>query len=300
MDGLSDVLSKIKLSSAIYFKSDFSAPWGMDVPSGPFAQFHIVTDGTCLLKKKNQLIELSAGDLVVFPKGADHWLADSLSSDRTSGSDVVQSIVSGNSLFAGENSSATLVCGHFEFDRSLVHVLIESLPDLIYISQSEIKEKEWLENILKLVISESEEAAQGNEIVIQKLGEILFIHALRAYVEQNEISHGFLAALKDERISSSLKLLHSTPAENWTLESLARKVGMSRTSLATKFKGLVGETPMNYLTNWRMLNAKELLTESKLTIREVAHAVGYQSETAFSRVFKDRVALTPLKYRNSV
>lgn len=298
MDALSDVLEKIKLSSAVYFQSDFSVPWGMDVPNGPFAQFHIVTEGKCLLKTQGKVTELSAGDLIVFPNGTEHWLADSLSSKKISGAEVVQSIMSGDSIFQGDSVSTTLVCGHFEFDRMVQHALIRSLPELIYITQAQIEEKEWLKNIIALVIQESAAGRQGNEVVIKKLGEILFIHALRAYIEQTEIDRGFLAALKDERISSSLKLIHNAPEESWTLESLARKVGMSRTSLSNKFRELVGETPMNYLTNWRILNAKELLRESDLSVREVAHKIGYQSETAFNRVFKDRVQITPLKFRN--
>lgn len=299
MDGLSDVLEKIRLSSAIYFQSDFPVPWGMDVPNGPFAQFHIVTDGKCLLKTRNDLIKLSEGDLVVFPKGTEHWLADSLSSNKSPGMEVVQSIVSGDPIFQGNHVSTSLVCGHFEFDRTVKHGLIDSLPELIYITKTEMEEKDWLQNIVSLVILETKNTRQGNEVVVRKLGEILFIHALRAYIDQNEITEGFLAALKDDRISSSLKLMHDAPGESWTLDSLARKVGMSRTSLSNKFRDLVGETPMNYLTNWRILTAKELLKESDLPVREVAHKMGYQSEAAFNRAFKDRVQVTPLKFRNA-
>lgn len=299
MDALSDVLEKIKLSSAIYFQSEFSSPWGMDVPNGPFAQFHIVTHGKCLLQTNNELVELKAGDLIIFPKGTAHWLADSLSSKKTSGHQVVQSIMSGAPIFEGANAVTTLVCGHFEFDMKIQHVLIDSLPDLIYITDEQLKEKEWLQNIVELVILESGSSRQGNEVVVKKLGEILFIHALRAYIERSELEQGFLSALKDERISTSLKLIHNSPAENWTLEGLARKVGMSRTSLSNKFKELVGETPMNYLTNWRMLNAKELLSQTDLSVKEIAHKIGYQSEAAFSRVFKDRMQTTPLRFKKT-
>ncbi len=299
MDALSDVLEKIRLSSATYFQSDFPVPWGMDVPNGPFAQFHIVTDGKCLLKTSNNLIELTKGDLVVFPKGTAHWLADAISSKKTPGAEVVQSIVSGDPFFQGDHISTTLVCGHFEFDGTVKHGLVDSLPELIYITRSEVEEKDWLQNVVSLVIQETANARQGNEVVVRKLGEILFIHALRAYIEQNEIDNGFLAALKDDRISSSLKLMHNAPGESWTLESLAREVGMSRTSLSNKFRDLVGETPINYLTNWRILTAKELLRESDLPVREVAHKMGYQSEAAFNRVFKARVQVTPLRFRHT-
>ena len=108
MDVLSTVLKKVKLSSTVYFKSDFASPWGMDIPKGPYAQFHIVTRGQCILQTKEKSIQLFSGDIVVFPLGTSHWLADTESSSLTSGQEVVQSIVNGNSLFEGNQVATTL------------------------------------------------------------------------------------------------------------------------------------------------------------------------------------------------
>jgi AraC-like DNA-binding protein len=300
MDPLSDVLKKVKLSSAVYFKSNFSSPWGMNVAKGPFAQFHIVTRGQCVIKTQEKELQLFAGDIIVFPLGTSHWLADSTFSDLKEGKDVLQSILDGKSIFEGDIVSTTLLCGHFEFDRSIGHPLINELPEIILIKEAERKELSWLENIANLVIQETGSENAGSNIIVNKLSEVLFIHILRAFIGQQKIKHGFLAAIQDVRISAVLSAIHATPEKDWQLASLAQIAGMSRTSFSNQFKNLVNETPLSYITNWRILKAKELLAESKHTVGEIADKVGYQSEAAFNRVFKKRVMSTPLKFRQSV
>lgn len=299
MDVLSDILGKIKLSSAVYFKSNFHTPWGMEVDSGPFAQFHIVTRGQCLLKINDKQLTLFAGDVVVFPMGTSHSLADHDSSERKNGRDVVEAIMIGNSLFAGDVVSTTLVCGHFEFDRSVKHPLIQELPEIIHITDSERKELPWLESITNLIIQEADSEKNGSKIIVNKLGEVLFIHTLRAFIQNIKTKQGFLAAIQDERISKALKVIHNQSEEEWQLSTLAKVAGMSRTNFSNQFKALINQTPLTYMTNWRMLQAKELLTESKKSVGEIAGKVGYQSEAAFNRVFKKNTSQTPLKYRQS-
>lgn len=300
MDILSDILSKVKLSSVVYFKSDFSEPWGMEIPKGPFAQFHIVTKGQCVLKTKDKSIQLFAGDIIVFPLGASHWLANNENSKRYQGQDVVQSILSGKSLFEGDKLSTTLVCGHFEFDKNLDHPFIKELPSIIHIDDTDLKQYSWLKNITDLVIEEAEKEQSGSGVIINKLGEILFVHTLRAFILKNKSVNGFIAAIQDERISKVLKEIHSSPENAWQLETLAQIAGMSRTSFINKFKMLIGDTPFNYLTQWRLLQAKELLKESNKSVGEIAEEVGYQSEAAFNRVFKKNIKQTPLKFRQNI
>ena len=300
MDILSDILSKIKLSSVVYFKSDFSAPWGMDVPNGPFAQFHIVTKGQCVLKTKEKSIQLFTGDIVVFPLGASHWLANNERSKRYKGQDVVESILSGKSLFEGNQLCTTLVCGHFEFDRSLDHPFIKELPLIIHIKDTDLKQFSWLKSITDLVIEEAGMEQSGSGVIVNKLGEILFVHTLRVFIEKNKSKSGFIAAIQDERISKVLNEIHSAAEQDWSLEQLSQIAGMSRTSFANRFKSLTGETPFNYITQWRLLKAKELLEESSLSVGAIAEQVGYQSEAAFNRVFKKRILQTPLKFRQSI
>ena len=300
MDVLSDILSKIKLSSVVYFKANFSMPWGMDVPKGPFAQFHIITNGHCILQTEHKSIQLSVGDIVVFPLGSSHWLADNENSKRHGGQKVVTSVLSGNSLFQGEKPSTTLVCGHFDFDKRLDHPFIKELPAVIHIKNSDSKQFSWLQNITNLIIEEAEKEQFGSSVIVNKLGEVLFVHTLRAYIEMNREVTGFIAAIQDKRIGKALKEFHTSPEKDWKLEQLAQIASMSRTSFANYFKVLTGETPFNYITQWRIIRAKELLEDSKFSVGEIAEKVGYQSEAAFNRVFKKRISLTPLKFRHSV
>ena len=299
MDVLSDILEKVKLSSSVYFKSDFSSPWGMNIGNSPLAQFHIVTRGQCVLKVGGQITQLFAGDIIVFPLGTSHWLADQESSNRTNGKDVIESIISGESIFNGDSISTTLICGHFEFDREIEHPLLSSLPELIHITDSERKELPWLVGITDLIIKEAGKEASGSNIILNRLGEVLFIHTLRAYLIRESTEDGFLAAIHDERIGSALAAFHNYPENEWSLALLAQIAGMSRTSFCNTFKLLIGETPLNYITVWRIIKAKELLKQSKKTIGEIAEGVGYKSEASFSRIFKKRVSLSPLKYRHT-
>ena len=226
MDVLSDVLKRVRLSSAIYFKSDFSAPWGMDIPNGPFAQFHIVTRGQCVLKSRGKMTHLFAGDIVVFPKGGSHWLADNESSERSGGMEVVQSIMGGGSLFKGDNIATTLICGHFEFDKNFDHPMISELPEIIVITDAERKDISWLESITNLIIQEADKERLGSSLIVTKLGEVLFMHVLRAYLMRNKSQKGFLAAIQDKRIGRALQAVHQSPEEDWQLNTLASIAGM--------------------------------------------------------------------------
>ena len=300
MDILSDILSKVRLSSVIYFKSDFSEPWGMNIPKGKFAQFHIVTEGHCVLKSEHDDIHLFPGEIVVFPFGASHWLANSKQSKRYPGQKVVESILSGNSLFSGNRISTTQICGHFEFDQSLDHPFIQELPSIIHIRDADLNHFSWLKSITDLVIEEAGKEHSGSDIIVNKLGEILFIHTLRAFIELNNADKGFIAAFKDDRISKVLKAIHSSIQKDWSIEQLAQISAMSRTSFVTHFKSLTGETPFNYIRQWRLIKAQELLRETTLSVGVIADQVGYNSEAAFNRVFKKVVTLTPLKFRQSL
>ena len=144
----------------------------------------------------------------------------------------------------------------------------------------------WLEMVTDAIIHEAGGASPGAEVVVDRLGEVLFIQIVRAYMMKSRPPKGFLAALHDRQISEALTLIHTQPAQPWTLELLARHIGMSRSAFAARFRNLVGVTPMGYVTRWRMQKAREMLQRSRLPLIEISEQVGYTSEAAFSRVFK--------------
>ncbi|MGB5820941.1 MAG: AraC family transcriptional regulator [Saonia sp.] len=297
LDVLSDILNHTRLKSSIYFKADFSAPWGMDIPKGSFAQFHLIVRGQCLLRTRNHSKSLFAGDIVVFPNGTSHWLADSANSNRSSGLEIVRSIAAGKSYVQNDSIATTLLCGHFELDENLNHPFLRELPDIIHLADSEIKRFTWLKGITSLIIEEMDFDMAGQNLIINRLGEILFIQVLRAYIEQNKSDKGFVAALKDKRIRNVLGFIHNNIEKSYSLGELAQKAGMSRTSFFNLFKELVGVTPKRYSVNLKITKSKELLKHTEKNVAEICQMVGYNSESSYSKAFKANTSLTPMEYR---
>jgi len=158
----------------------------------------------------------------------------------------------------------------------------------------------WLEQSAAFMNEELSTGRAGSSVILGRLAEVIFILIIRAYIEEAEVGRGFLRAIKDPKISTSLNYMHTAPEKEWTLEQLAAAAGMSRSLYCKEFKRLLGETPLVYLTNWRILKSKEFLLENKENISEIAEKVGYQSEAAFNRLFKSKVGETPASYRRRV
>ena len=239
--------------------------------SSSVAQFHIVVRGSCYLKSgdSNETVLLSTGDLVVFPHGKAHWLADDPDNKKIPGKKVLQSISNKQPIFKGDRVSTTLICGHFEFDRDFEHPFFDALPDVIHISDIARKDIDWFESALGLIMHEVDSAQPGSDVIVDKIAEVIFIQVLRSYMRQQNNTEGFFAALKDKQLNTALKMIHSKPEENWTLESIARDIGMSRSAFAARFKNLVGEPPMAYITRWRMTKARELLKNPRKPLTEL-------------------------------
>ena len=301
MDTLSDILRTINLTSTVYARANFSAPWGMKLDSGIFAQFHMVVDGECLLDLEDfkEPIRLSAGDIVVFPRGDSHALFDSPHSKSVSGKEVIEAIYNKRPLFYGESVDTTLVCGHFEFDREVNHPLIAALPSIIHITDTERSHISWLETATNMIMRETDSGIPGSDVVVNRLAEVLFIQIIRAYMLRGNYTNGFLAALKDPEINKALELIHSAPNDPWTVGKLGREVGMSRSAFSSRFKELVGLAPMEYTTFWRMQKAYEMLKDTDLPLGTIARRIGYISEPAFNRAFKRQFNQNPGAMRRS-
>lgn len=300
MDVLSSMFSLVRLSSTIYFRSDFSAPWGMQASDGDFAQFHMVAAGKALITfEDGKEIKLNAGDMILLPHGTAHIISDQSRSRVIDGAQVVGAVQKGDSPFTIGSDTATLICGHFQFDKDLEHPFIKSLPRAIYISDLEHREASWFESVYNLIMNESQNGLAGSSVIMTRLAEIMLMHILRVYIRREQDNNPFYAAINDIQLSQSLSQIHNSPECQWSLVSLAKEAGMSRTLFATKFKSMVGTTPMEYLAQWRILKAKELLVKTHKPISLVAEQVGYSSEVSFNRAFKRLVNTTPLVFRKS-
>lgn len=298
MDSLSDVLNLMRLRGCVYFLRDFSAPWGMEMSDGAFAQFHMVARGRCWLQFEGDTLELASGDVIVFPRGDGHSLLDHPGTAPIPGRKVLEAHLGGQPIFANEGDRTRLLCGHFEFDRAFRHPLTDELPRLIHIKGLSGDQPDWFDAVTRVLIRETGGMQPGAPTVVNRLAEVLFIQVLRAYLLFHRPSHGFLGAIQDEQINRALRAVHAGFGKDLTLADIAREAGMSRSNLALRFKEILGETPMDYMTRWRMLKAQELLkTPDFSSLSDIAERVGYKSESAFSHAFKREFGQSPGTFR---
>ena len=291
MDVLSDVLGRLRLKGSIFLRAEFRAPWGMDIPQGKLGILHIITHGCCWLKKPDHEnpILLTTGDLMLLPRGDEHSLVHSATGSTTPAEEILSGITpmsEGPLHYGGSGELTNFLCGAFEYDRSMVHPLIDSLPDMIHITGSDSKEFAWLSHANHLLTTEADTERLGSAAVLDRISEVIFSQILRVYIQKTPLPPGFLNGLKDEKLVQVLRLIHTKPEHTWTLAELAKSCGLSRSALADRFKHCMGDTPMNYLTLWRIQKSQELLKHSQLSTVQIAEQVGYHSESAFSIAFK--------------
>ncbi|MEH6405388.1 MAG: AraC family transcriptional regulator [Sneathiella sp.] len=307
MDLLSDILSRMRLSGTLYFRTSFTSPWGVKVPSFEnVSRFHFAHKGRCLVRVGTQSdpVFLDQGDLIIITRGASHTLycdpkteEDAMTLDQ-----VVQEsgfTGSGTLIYGepGSNHETQLICGHFAFDKHANHPLLDALPSYILIKNYGEVAGQWMESTLKVIGSEAGQNRMGSDLIALKLSEIIFTQALRSYLDSEGSTMPVLAGFADKNIARTIEAIHQEPQFRWTLDDLAKIAGMSRTSFATKFSLLVSMTPVGYITHWRMQIARQLLTDTNKTIIEIAEDAGYQSEAAFGRVFKKYFQTPPATYR---
>jgi AraC-like DNA-binding protein len=315
MDALSEALNAVRMTGAIFFHAECAAPWGFAVPSVAQVQ-HVLSPGTERLVNYNLMTEgravarfsdgtevtLQPGDLTILPHGDAHTVSNG--SPRTFIIDSTASLADnlrGNPSMMrfGEGGEITrFICGFFGCERSADRLFLAGLPRLIRINLRESPGSAWLETAIRHLVSEAESDRPGRSILLSRMAESLFIEALRCYMEQLPSDQtGWLAGARDPVVGGILALLHHDPAKNWTLDELASAVGSSRSVIAKKFDRFIGDSPMAYLTRWRLeLGARQLRASAKPVI-QIAAEVGYESEAAFNRAFKRTFGLPPAQYR---
>lgn len=310
MDILSDILSHMRLSGTLYFRTSFTAPWSIKVPSHEnVARFHFAHKGRCFVRiaADKPPVQLVQGDLLIITRGVSHTL---YCDPKTENHAVVLDDVVKQSGFTGSGTlvygelgthhETQLVCGHFAFDRDAQHLLIDALPAHIHIKNYGEAAGAWMESTLKLIGNEAGRDTVGSDLIALKLSEIVFTQALRTYLLQDGQNLPVLAAFADSKLARVLTEIHKDPGHAWVLEEMANIAGMSRTAFTMRFSKYMTSTPMEYVTHWRMQIARQQLAHSSEPIIEIAEKVGYGSETAFSRVFKKYYMKTPASYRRAI
>ncbi len=314
-DVLSDVLRAIRLTGAVYFDNEMSSPWVAEMPPSreiagkvmPGAQrvieYHLIARGACWGHAVGQEpIRLQEGDVIVFPQGDAHVLSSApgmrAKPDMSKYARPSMPLPLFFELGGGGPERARVVCCFLGCDERPYNPLLTALPAVIHLSASRAGASTgWLSTLLSNAAKESSSTRPGAENALSRLSELMFVETIRHYLETLPPAQtGWLAGLRDPVAGQALAALHGEPRRAWTVEGLARSVGVSRSVLAERFAEMVGQPPMQYLALWRMQLASRLLLEGG-QVAAVADAVGYESEAAFSRTFKKLVGSAPATWR---
>ncbi|MGB6486649.1 MAG: AraC family transcriptional regulator [Steroidobacteraceae bacterium] len=315
MDALSETLRVVQLVGAIFINARFSAPWCYQSPSADFAApflepgaervviFHLITEGECHVELDGAPpTRLSAGDVVIFPQGHAHRMSSQPGLPPATGTrlDRVLARRPRQLTYGGGGAVTRLVCGYLACDARLAAMLFAGLPPLVRVNVRGSSAGAWLEASVRYALAEARSPRAGGAGVLAKLAEVLFIEVLRLYMrEQSGACTGWLAAVRDPVVGSALQALQKRPEHPWTVEELAHTAGTSRSVLAERFQLLVGSSPIQYLTQWRMVLASNLLARSSAPMNRIAEAVGYQTDTAFSRAFRREFGQPPAAWRRA-
>jgi len=315
MDPVSDALRAVRLTGAYFYLVEAAAPWAVaSVPARelvprilPEAEhliaYHILVSGEVWggIDGEPQT-RMRAGDVLLFPQGDAHVLSSApgmrATPDMSMFSRSPTALPLVYELGGGGPERSRIVCGFLGCDERPYNPLLSALPTVIHLEAAgPTAAAGWLATLLNIALKESGSARAGTENVLARLSEVMFVEAIRRYLETLPPSQtGWLAGLRDPVVGQALSALHGAPEQAWTVERLAQLVGLSRSVFAERFTDMVGQPPMQYLALWRMQLASRLLMEGG-QVAAVADAVGYESEAAFSRAFKKLVGQAPATWR---
>lgn len=295
MDALTSVLRLLRLRTNIFLHADFCGVWAVDTSGQKKAAFHVVAHGDCWLHfaSGEAPIPLQAGDLLVLPRDKPHRISNLATPP---GPDVPLNQPAADDH--GDDSTG-LICGYFEFESHAWNPIIEALPEAIVLHQGDEAGTQAIHTLIRLMVDEAGKSQSGSDVMLDRLGDALFILIVRTVMRRSAIDGGYLVALADRKLSLAFRAMHAEPSRPWTLDTLGRAAGMSRAAFASRFHQKVGLTPLNYLTRWRMQLAREWLNDPHLAMIDIAERVGYTSEAAFSRAYKREFGFTPGSSRRS-
>ncbi len=303
-DPLAEALYYLRMDGMFYCRSELTSPWGIDLPPMPDCLwFHVVTHGECLLIDSHDTeTRVRAGDVVVLPHGAGHRAVDIRETETPIVFDLPHQYISRQYAIlrhGGGGEPANLICGVVQLGHPAARPLLAMLPEIIHIDgATQRADWDWLPGLLSLMAAETMATRAGGETVVTRLCDVLVIQAIRSWIETDpEAQGGWLGALRDPAIGRAISLIHGDPANDWTVISLAREVGMSRSGFSARFSDLVGQSPKQYVTGWRMQLAEDRLRREPTPVLALALELGYQSEAAFSRAFKREIGVAPSHVR---
>lgn len=314
MDPLAEVLRSVRLTGGVFLDTRFTAPWcvftkleGADCKSflaapAQLIAYHFIIDGKLLVSVEGEpAIEVGAGEIVLLPRNDAHTLASAPGLSPKSARELIQPAADGGLArisHGGGGEAVHLVCG-FLASEGLYNPLIASLPRLLKLDIREGTSRDWVEASVRFAAGELAAGRIASSGLMSRLSELLFVEAVRNYaVSLGERETGWLRGLADPQVGRALALIHHDIGAPWSAQALAKEVALSRSAFVDRFTTLVGLPPIRYLTVWRLQTAKLHLRETRKSIAQLAHSVGYESEEAFSRAFKREFGMPPARWRD--
>jgi AraC-like DNA-binding protein len=319
MDALSDVLRVAHLTGGVFLHADFFAPWCIEArvpreqcgpalgPASHLVIYHYVVEGELRIRvdgTDEQELVLGRGEIVLLPRNDPHVMGSDLGLPRVPGREVIQPPPASGGLYSirhgGNGKRTQMICGFLGCESMEGNPVLSTLPPLLKLNVEQGGAGEWIRSTFQYAADEVAIGRPGSETVLAKLSELLFVETVRRYAEAlPDGQTGWLAGLRDPYVARALALLHRDVTRHWTVDDLGREVGLSRSALADRFIRLIGMPPMHYLANWRMQVATQKLRGTSISLAQVAEAVGYESEAAFSRAFKKAFGEAPATWRRA-
>jgi AraC-like DNA-binding protein len=297
MDPLSDVLSLLKPRSYVSAGFDAGGDWSIQFgDQNQRIKCYAVMSGTCWLSVQDvpTAVQLQEGDCFVLPTGRPFRLASDLTVPSIEASAIFPPAREGGVVTHNGGGNFFLAGSRFGVSGIHAGVLLGMLPPIVHIRQK--TDQAALRWSVGRMMQELREPQPGGALIAQHLAHMMLVQALRLHLAQNTEGVGWFRALADRQIGEAINAMHQRPAHPWTLQELGERVGMSRSTFAQRFKAMAGETPIDYLTRWRMLLAGDRLTTSNEPISAIAVSLGYESESAFITAFKRVMGSTPRQY----
>ncbi|MEN3615943.1 AraC family transcriptional regulator [Plantactinospora sp. ZYX-F-223] len=300
MDPLSEVLSLLKPRSYLTAGFEAGGPWALELDdlAGRIKCYAVVRGSCWLTLEGGEPVRVREGTCFVLPTGRTAVIGSDPNVEPARASDVLDPDRSGQVVTYNGGGDVYLVGSRFEVASPHAEVLLRTLPPLMLVET--LGDRTRLRWSIDLMMEEFREARPGSDLMAQHLAHMMLVQALRLYLSiRSGDEIGWFAALADPQMSAALAAVHADPAHPWTVQELAALVGMSRTTFAERFRARAGETPIAYLTRWRMMLAGEKLRHSDDTIARIASSLGYVSEHAFNTAFKRVMGIPPRRYARS-
>lgn len=326
-DTLSDLLRTVRMRGAVFYYVSFRDRWSAEAPPAReiaeavmpgcehVMEYHMIAKGSGWAAVSGlPPVKLAAGDIVMFPQGDRHvlssapgveplrltadWVFARRNDPRPMPISYHHGVVDAGAAVPVEDADTIAVCGFLGCDLRPFNPLVAALPRILHLPAS--RAGDWVERVIDQAVVESNDRRPGGDAVLERLSEMMFVDAARRYLEGlPEDATGWLAGLRDRFVGRALALMHERPDHPWSVDDLAREVGLSRSALHERFMKFLGDAPMHYLANWRIQLGARLLRESNRNVAAIALDVGYDSEAAFSRAFRRIVGMPPAAWRKA-